>query len=71
MLVMRLETAAAKLERRRRLGDIDNAELVDLLKEAAKEIKKLEWRLFDNGRQPNPANTRTTWLSETYPCGND
>jgi hypothetical protein len=39
---MRLETVAAKIERQRSVGDIDHAELVDLLREVARRIKELE-----------------------------
>lgn len=42
MLVMQLETTAAKIERNRAFGDIDKAELVDLLRRASRRIRELE-----------------------------
>jgi hypothetical protein len=66
-LVMRLETAAAKLERSRKLGDIDTAEHVDLLKEAARRIKELESGPVIHECNPHPRG----WVHESYACGND
>lgn len=71
MLVMRLETAAAKLERSRKFGDIDAAEHVDLLKEAARRIKELESFLEKVGDDALERAERRDWLHDTYTCGND
>lgn len=62
---MRLETAAAKLERSRKLGDIDMAEHVDLLREAARRIKALDSCLFA------ATGVGVDGLHEIYACDND
>jgi len=48
-LVMRLETAAARMERSRAFGDIDAAELIATIREAARRIKVLESGLVPLG----------------------
>lgn len=49
MLVMQLETAAAKLAAKQPLSELAMTELATLLEMAAKEIRRLSARATENG----------------------